>query len=76
MGTVAELYLYAAGAACALVLLVGVLRMRPRALPEPYVRYREHLHPAVVRAELEVRQTYRDLAPLYETPPLSGPPAR
>ncbi|WP_331763209.1 hypothetical protein OG571_47645 (plasmid) [Streptomyces sp. NBC_01369] len=71
-----DLYLYAAGAASALVLLVDVLRMRPRDLPEPYVRYREHLHPAVVRAELEVRQEYRELAPLYETPTRFGPPAR
>ncbi|WP_392838637.1 hypothetical protein [Streptomyces sp. LN500] len=76
MGTVVELYLYAAGAACALVLLVGIRRARPRELPEPYVRYRPHLHPHVVLAELEVRQAYRELAALYDTPTLSGPPAR
>jgi hypothetical protein len=75
MGVV-ELYLYAAGATGALVLLVGVLRMRTRELPEPYVRHRPHLHPQVVFAEFEVRQAYRDLAPLYDTPTLSGPPAR
>jgi hypothetical protein len=71
-----ELYLYASGAACALTLTAAALRLRPRELPEPYVRHRPHLHPAVVVAEFEVRQTYRDLAPLYDTPTLSGPPAR
>ncbi|THA29156.1 hypothetical protein E6R18_24915 [Streptomyces sp. A1277] len=70
MGTVALLFLIPSF----VVLAVGIWRCRPRPLPEPYVRYRPHLHPAVVLAELEVRQTYRDLAPLYDTPPLSGPP--
>ncbi|MFF2411833.1 hypothetical protein [Streptomyces sp. NPDC058092] len=60
----------------AVVVAIGALRARPRKLPEPYTRYRDHLHPVVVRAELEVRQSYRDLAPLYETPTLFGPPAR
>ncbi|MFF1916198.1 hypothetical protein ACFVYE_32345 [Streptomyces sp. NPDC058239] len=60
----------------AAVVAVGALRARPRKLPDPYVAYRPHLHPAVVLAELEVRQAYRELAPLYETPTLSGLPAR
>ncbi|MCX4792463.1 hypothetical protein OG369_42570 [Streptomyces sp. NBC_01221] len=60
----------------AAVVVVGVLRARPRKLPEPYVRHRPHLHPAVVLAELAVRQAYRELAPLYDTPALSRPPAR
>jgi len=72
MGIVVLLCLTPSAAA----VVVGVLRARPRKLPAPYVQYRPHLHPAVVRAELEVRQTYRDLAPLYDTPTLSGPPAR
>ncbi|WP_399559175.1 hypothetical protein OH809_45235 (plasmid) [Streptomyces sp. NBC_00873] len=72
MGIVVLLCLAPSAAA----VVVGALRARPRALPEPYVQYRPHLHPHVVLAELEVRQAYRDLAPLYETPTLSGPPAR
>ncbi|MEU9947015.1 hypothetical protein [Streptomyces sp. NPDC047939] len=60
---------------------VGALRARSRRpvarpLPEPYVRYRPDQHPAVVLAELEVRQMYAGLAGLYDTPTLSGPPAR
>ncbi|MFJ1900432.1 hypothetical protein [Streptomyces sp. NPDC088115] len=56
------------------VAVVAVLRCRPRALPGPYVAHRPHLHPAVVLAELEVRQTYQDLAAPYDTPTPSGPP--
>lgn len=72
MGVVVLLCLAPSAAAVA----VAALRCRSRALPAPYVAYRPDLHPAVVLAELEVRQTYRDLAPLYDTPTLSGPPAR
>ncbi|MER5277712.1 hypothetical protein ABT025_18405 [Streptomyces sp. NPDC002809] len=75
MGAVVLLCLAPSAAAVA----VAALRCRPahpRRLPEPYVRYRPELHPAVVLAELEVRQTYAGLAELYDTPTLSGPPAR
>lgn len=48
----------------------------PEPLPAPYVQYRPERHPAVILAELEVRQTYREIAALYDTPTLSGPPAR
>jgi hypothetical protein len=72
MGIVVLLCLAPSAAA----VVVGVLRARPRRLPEPYIRHRPHLHPAVVRAELEVRQAYREIAALYDTPTLSGPPAR
>lgn len=72
MGTAVLLCLLPSTAA----VVVGALRARPRRLPAPYVQYRPERNPAVILAELEVRQTYRDLAPLYDTPPLSGPPAR
>ncbi|MFB7222380.1 hypothetical protein [Streptomyces sp. NPDC056227] len=72
MGIVVLLCLAPSAAA----VVVGMLRARPRRLPAPYVAYRPERNPAVILAELEVRQTYRDLAPLYETPTLSGPPAR
>lgn len=44
--------------------------------PEPYVRHRPAQHPAVVLAELEVRQTYPRLATLHEVPTLSEPAHR
>ncbi|WP_331764809.1 hypothetical protein [Streptomyces sp. NBC_01238] len=72
MGIVALLCLAPSFAALA----VGIWRARPRELPDPYVAHRPHLHPAVVLAELEVEQAYRELAPLYDTPTLSRPPAR
>lgn len=72
MGTVVLLCL----APSAAVVVIGALRARPRKLPAPYVQYRPHLHPHVVLAELEVRQAYRELAALYDTPTLSGPPVR
>ncbi|MFI6653266.1 hypothetical protein ACIBI8_37460 [Streptomyces sp. NPDC050529] len=75
MGTVALLCL-APSAAGVVVAALRCRPARPRRLPEPYVRYRPEYHPAVVLAELEVRQTYQDLAGLYDTPTLSGPPAR
>lgn len=56
--------------------VIGALRARPRKLPAPYVQYRPERNPAVILAEREIRQTYRALAPLYDTPTLSGPPAR
>ncbi|MEU6925486.1 hypothetical protein [Streptomyces sp. NPDC046631] len=60
----------------AVVVAIGAFRARPRKLPAPYVAYRPHLRPAVVLAELEVRQAYRDLELLYDTPTASGPPTR
>lgn len=72
MGIVVLLCLTPSAAA----VVVGVLRARPRKLPAPYVQYRPERHPAVILAELEVRQTYREIAGLYDTPTLSGPPAR
>lgn len=55
---------------------VAALRCRPRTLPAPYVAYRPDRHPAVIQAEAGLRQTYADLAPLYDAPTLPGPPAR
>ncbi|MFG2676953.1 hypothetical protein [Streptomyces sp. NPDC048445] len=72
MGTVVLLCLVPSAAAAT----AAALRCRPRRLPEEYVRHRPHLHPAVMLAELEVRQSYTGLAELYDTPTLSGPPAR
>jgi hypothetical protein len=79
MGTVVMLCLLPS----AVAVVIGLLRARPRKpptrpreLPAPYVQYRPERNPAVIYAEFEVRQTYRDLAPLYDTPTLSGPPAR
>ncbi|MFB7313016.1 hypothetical protein [Streptomyces sp. NPDC056192] len=72
MGTVVMLCLIPSAVAVA----IGALRARPRRLPAPYVQYRPERNPAVILAELEVRQTFRELAPLYDTPTLSGPPAR
>ena len=72
MGTVVMLCLLPSAA----VVAIGVLRARPRRLPAEYVQYRPERNPAVILAELEVRQTFRELAPLYDTPTLSGPPAR
>ncbi|WP_331746669.1 hypothetical protein [Streptomyces sp. NBC_00842] len=72
MGIVVFLFLAPSFAALA----VGIWRARPRELPDRYVAHRPHLHPAVVQAELEVRQAYRDLELLYDTPTLSGPPTR
>lgn len=76
MGVVILLFLAPSVAA----VTIGVLRARSRRgadrLPAPYVRYRPDLHPAVVLAELEVRQAYDALAWLYDTPTPSGPPAR
>jgi hypothetical protein len=72
MGIVVLLCLAPSAAA----VVVGVLRARPQKLPAPYVQYRPERHPAVILAELEVRQTYREIGALYDTPTLSGPPAR
>ncbi|WP_329203798.1 hypothetical protein [Streptomyces sp. NBC_01435] len=55
-------------------LAVGIWRARPRKLPDPYVAHQPH--PAVVPAEFEVRQAYRDLELLYDTPTASGSPTR
>ncbi|MFJ3699461.1 hypothetical protein ACIPW9_35955 [Streptomyces sp. NPDC090052] len=52
-----------------IVVALGIWRARPRQLPAPYAAYRPHLHPAVLLAEREVRLTYTELAPLYDTPP-------
>lgn len=65
----------------AAVVTVGVLRARSRTrherrLPGPYVRHRPDAHPAVLDAELLVQGAYGELAPLYDTPTPSGPPAR
>jgi hypothetical protein len=77
MGTAVVLYLSLAALAST---PFGVAACRhwlsSEPLPEPYVRHRPHLHPAVVLAELEVRQAYREIGALYDTPTLSGPPAR
>lgn len=61
--------------------VVGVLRSRSRtrwdarpSLPGAYAVYRPDRHPAVVAAEDELSRAYADLAALYETPTLSGPP--
>lgn len=79
MGTVVMLCLLPSAA----VVVIGALRARPqklpkrpRNLPAPYVQYRPERNPAVRLAEAELRQTFRELAPLYDTPTLSGPPAR
>lgn len=47
----------------------------PVPLPEPYARYRPGLHEHVVIAESAVHAAYRELAPLYDTPTVTGPPA-
>ena len=62
--------------ACAAVgVLVFIGRRCPAPLPAEYVRYRPGLQEHVVIAESAVRTAYRDLAPLYDTPTLSGPPS-
>ncbi|MGW1814178.1 hypothetical protein ACWCQM_11530 [Streptomyces sp. NPDC002125] len=58
------------------VALYRHLTGRMPAPPEPYVRHRHAQHPAVVLAELEVRQAYPDLAALYEVPTQSEPARR
>lgn len=59
------------------VLVVGLLRARPRAVPEEYAAYRRRpgLEEEVVVAELIVRTAYPRLADLYEPPaPTRGAP--
>ncbi|MFJ1827386.1 hypothetical protein [Streptomyces sp. NPDC088178] len=72
MGIVALLFLAPIFAALA----VGIWRARPRKLPDPSVAHQPHPHPAVVLAEFEVRQAYRELELLYDTPTAPGPPTR
>ncbi|MFG2540712.1 hypothetical protein ACGFU4_36280 [Streptomyces sp. NPDC048511] len=55
------------------VALYRHLTGRMPAPPEPYVRHRPAQHPAVILAELEVRQTYPHIAALYEVPTQSEP---
>lgn len=50
--------------------------LRPVPLPVPYVRYRPERDEHVAVAESAVRAAYRDLADLYDTPTVTGPPAR
>ena len=59
------------------VALSRLLLGRMREVPHEYARHRRpDLVPAVVLAELEVRQTYPHLADLYEVPTLSEPAHR
>lgn len=49
---------------------------RMPAPPVPYVRCRPERDEHVAVAESAVYAAYRDLAPLYDTPTVTGPPAR